>query len=308
MKLKWMLFLYAFGIASAVQSQTVDFSFSSNNGLFCNPQTVTFTQNCSGSPINFIWDFGNGQGGSNATETITYNAAGNYTVTLTAVYANDAFRTIKTVTINPTPVVSLSANSNYLCQPGNINFTAGGSAFITNYVWDFGDGSALQTTNTNTISHNYTSYGSYTASVKGITAFGCFAVSTYAVQVTRFGINGNIIPSSGCIPINATLSVTANLPPGDTPQSFVWDFGDGSPTANGAVSSINHLYNTTNPITTASVFITSVQGCTNQFTFSPVAYGTPPFNTMAQTVSSRDTFCGSETISFFGKAINAHSV
>ena len=307
MKLKLFLFFCVLAIAPPLQSQTVDFSFNTVNGFYCNPQTVTFTQNCSGSPVGFIWDFGNGQSGSNAVETVIYTAPGTYSVTLTALYATNAISSTKTITINPTPTIALGANSNYLCQPGVINFTATGSAFITSYEWDFGDGTAKQITNANTISHNYTGYGSYTASVKGITSFSCSATSTYMVQVSKFGINGSINPGSGCIPVNATLSVNTNLPAGDADQSFVWDFGDGSPTVMGAGNSINHLYNITTPITTASVFITSVQGCTNKFSFSQVAYGTPPFNTLASTLNNRDTFCASETITFFGKAINANS-
>ena len=171
MKLKLFLFFCVLAIAPPLQSQTVDFSFNTVNGFYCNPQTVTFTQNCSGSPVGFIWDFGNGQSGSNAVETVIYTAPGTYSVTLTALYATNAISSTKTITINPTPTIALGANSNYLCQPGVINFTASGSAFITSYEWDFGDGTAMQITNANTISHNYTGYGSYTASVKGITSF-----------------------------------------------------------------------------------------------------------------------------------------
>ena len=307
MKLKWMLFLCAVCIAPKLRSQTVDFSFSTSNGFYCSPQTVTFTQMTSGTPDGFIWNFGNGQSGTSGTENITYTSPGNYIVTLTAIYANNAFSVTKTITINPSPTITLNADKNYLCQPGSVNFTATASASVTSYEWNFGDGTALQTTSTNAISHNYTGYGSYSASVKGVTAFGCQAISSYNVQVRRFDIVGGINPASGCIPVNATLSVTTNLPPGDATQNFTWDFGDGSPTASGVSNSINHLYNITTPITTASVSITSVQGCSNMVTFSQAAFGTPPFNTVASTMNNRDTFCGSETITFTATAVNANA-
>ena len=292
---------------SGTKAQTVDFNFSTSNGLYCNPQTVTFTQNCTGTPTGFIWNFGNGQGSTNATVNITYATAGTYTVKLTAIYPNDAFTAVKTVVINPTPTISLTADKNYLCQPGNVVFTAPGSAFIINYEWDFGDGSPLVTTGSNSINHNYGSYNSFTAKVKGITANGCTATASYAINVTRFPISGTVAPPNGCIPINSLLSVTTNLPTGDVAQNFTWDFGDGSPIVTGAANSINHLYNITTNITTANVSITTAQGCTNQFTFSPFAFGTPPFGTLAKTVSNRTTFCGSETVQFYGKATNANS-
>ena len=297
-----ILLLCPFGM---LMGQTVDFTISTSNGLFCNPQAVTFTQSCSGNPAGYIWTFGNGQSGTNAIETISYAAAGTYTVTLTALYANNAISTSKSVTIHPNPVVTLTANRNNMCQPGTVNFTAMGSAFITSYEWDFGDGSGVQTSFTNTISHNYITYGNYTASVKGITSFGCFAVSNYVILINRFAITGNVSPVGGCVPVNATLSVATSFPPGDAPSNYSWDFGDGSPIVNGITNSISHPYNTTATINTAAVFITSVQGCTNQFIFPAFAYGSPPFNTIAQTISVRDTFCGSEFIDFFGSATNA---
>ena len=289
------------------KAQTVDFNYSTANGLYCAPQTVTFTQNCTGSPIGFIWNFGNGQSGVNAVENITYTVPGTYIVKLTAIYQNSAITSAKTIVINPTPAISLSANKNYLCQPGTVVLTATGSAFIINYEWDFGDGSPLVTTASNSINHNYITYNSFNAKVKAITANGCTATSNYNINVARFAISGTVAPASGCIPSNSLLSVSTNLPAGDATQNFTWNFGDGNPIVNTTTNSINHLYNITTPITTANVSITTVQGCTNQYTFAPFAYGTPPFGTDAKTVTGRSTFCGSETILFYAKATNANA-
>lgn len=289
------------------KAQTVDFNYSTANGLYCAPQAVIFTQNSTGSPINFIWNFGNGQSGVNATENITYTAPGIYTVKLTAIYENTAISTTKTIVINPAPTVALSADKNYLCQPGNVVFTATGSAFIANYEWDFGDGSPLFTTANNSINHNYSTYNLFNAKVKAITANGCTATSGYSINVTKFPISGSVAPANGCIPSNSLLSVSTNLPAGDAPQNYSWNFGDASPIFNSATNSINHVYNITTPITTANVTVTTAQGCTNQFTFGTFAYGTPPFGTDARTVSGRNTFCGSEMITFYAKATNANA-
>lgn len=301
-----ILILLLIFIFSSAKSQTADFNFSTTTGLFCNPQTVNFIQNCTGNPINYIWNFGNGQTGNSASANITYSNAGTYNVTLTAVYATTAISTTKTVVINPTPTVTLTADKNYLCQPGNVVFTATGSAFITSYEWNFGDGSPVVTTGSNSVNYNYTGYNIFNTTVKAITANGCTASAVYQVNVAPFPINAAVTPPDGCIPMNSVLNATVNLPAGDAAQSFVWNFGDGSPNSTTATGSINHLYNTTNTINTASVSITSVQGCTNQFNFPPFAYGTPPFATVSQTVASRDTFCGSENIQFYAKATNAN--
>ncbi|MEZ5035744.1 MAG: PKD domain-containing protein [Chitinophagaceae bacterium] len=287
-------------------SQSVDFNYSTSNNLYCHPQKVVFTQNCSPAPISFIWNFGNGSVGSAGTETITYTNPGSYTVTLTAVYTNSAISVSKTVDIHTTPTISINANRNNLCQPGNVTFTAPGSAFITSYEWDFGDGSPLQTTVGNSIVHNFNSYGNYTITVRGVTAFGCSANASMSIKVMRFPIiNTSVTPPNGCIPVNAILRATASLPPDDAVANYVWTFGDGTPNGTTVVNNISHIYNIVTPITTASVSITSVQGCTNQYTFPTFAYGTPPFNTVAVTSDGRSQYCGSERINFTGTATNA---
>jgi len=301
-----IILLFSAFIMTGLKAQTVDFTYTTSSGFFCAPQTIHFTQTCSGTPIDFIWDFGNGQGGNTPTASIIYTVAGTYTVTLTAVYANNAISTSKIVVVNFTPTISLTADRNYLCQPGPVVFTAPGGPLLTNYEWDFGDGSALVTTSNNSVSHNFATYNSFTAKVKGTTASGCSANASYTVEVKKFAITGTVTPPNGCIPMNSSLSAISSLPPGDDNLSFLWDFGDGTPIVSGGVT-INHLYNTTANITTANVSITSIQGCTNQFTFAPFAYGTPPFGTVAYPVALRDTFCGSETITFYGTAMTANS-
>ncbi|MBC7875219.1 MAG: PKD domain-containing protein, partial [Ferruginibacter sp.] len=207
------VFLFFF---SNAYSQTADFTFATGSNLFCSPQTVTFTQTCSGNPDGFIWRFGNGQVGSSPVQSVTYTSPGTYTVTLTALYASTAISVTKTVVINPTPTISVNPDRNYICQPGNIIFTAPGSTFITNYEWNFGDGSPLQVTGINTVTHFFGSYGNFNVVVRGITAAGCSATASTSVQVTRFQvINTSVTPSFGCIPINSTLTASANLPIGD---------------------------------------------------------------------------------------------
>lgn len=307
MKINCLILSVLFIIPTISVSQTVDFTFTSPNNLFCDPQTVTFTQNASGNPTNYIWTFGDGQTGSRPIETITYSDAGSYNVTLTAIYANTAVIVTKTIIINPTPVISLSADRVALCNPGPVNFTAIGSSFITSYEWNFGDGTPLQITSTNTVSHSFSTYNSFTISVKGITASGCTASDDLSIMIAKFGITGTVTPLNGCKPVNALLSVTTTFPPGNSIQNIIWNFGDGTPAVSGITGSINHIYNVTSIISNATVDITSNQGCTNQYTFSPFAYGIPPTNTQAYTIAPRDTFCGSEAIQFYSKADSANS-
>jgi PKD repeat protein len=304
--LKWIFILLFIVCNVAVSAQTVDFTTSTATGNYCNPQTVVFTQTCTGNPGGFIWNFGNGHTSVHGIDSTVYNTAGTYTVTLTALYADSAIVKTKTITINPTPTVNLTAMASSICAPGNIDFIASGNGAIASYEWDFGDGSTPQTTAGNMVSHFYSDYGSYTARVKATTGFGCSATFSYVVEVKRFTIEGTVSPKDGCLPVNAFFTVTTTIPPGDAAQSYVWDFGDGTPTVNGTNNSINHAYTTTDT-SHAGVTITTTHGCVSHFDFSPVAYGIPPIDLYALTVSGRDTFCGSEYISFKGKSLTANS-
>lgn len=289
-------------------SQTVDFSFSTANNLYCSPQRVTFTQLCTGNPDGFIWRFGNGVSGILGTESTTYSAPGTYPVTLIAIYADVAISVTKNVVINPTPTISIAADKYELCQPGTVSFVASGSPFITSYEWNFGDGSPVITTGVNNTSHFFNSFNDFIVTVKGISAAGCSSSTFDTISVKQFGIlDASIDPPGGCVPINALLSVVPDPPVGDPVVSYTWNFGDASPTTNTTTPSANHIYTITSPITTASVTITTASGCNSLHTYiPPFGFGTPPTNPVAVTTDGRTTYCASETIEFNGTATGAN--
>ncbi|MEI2737407.1 MAG: PKD domain-containing protein [Chitinophagaceae bacterium] len=287
--------------------QTVDFTFSTSNNLYCNPQLVTFTQNCTGAPDGFIWRFGNGVSANQSIASTTYSNPGTYFVTLIAIYADVAISTTKPITINPTPFISISADRNNLCQPGIVNFTASGSPFISSFEWNFGDGSPVLITSTNAASHLFSSYNSFVVTVKGITLAGCSSIATDTVKVERFSItDAGIDPPGGCIPATIVLNVIPDPPQGDPPVNFTWNFGDGSPVANTTVPDVSHIYTITTPITTASVTVATASGCTSQYIYPLFGFGIPPVNPVAVTDDGRTTYCASETIRFNSSATNAN--
>ncbi len=295
-----------FFLPSVSYGQTVDFTYTTTSGLFCNPQTVQFTQACSGNPDGFIWRFGNGASGILPTDYATYTAPGTYAVTLIAIYADVAISVTKNITINPTPVVSFVADKYQLCQPGSILFTASANTAIATYEWDFGDGSPVVTTASNTASHFFNTFDEFVVTVKGITAAGCQASTLDTVRIKRFGIiDAGLDKAGGCIPINVQLSVAPDAPAGDPVSNFTWNFGDGSPTVTTTIGIVNHLYSTTAAITTAGVTMTTTSGCTAQYNYAEFGYGVPPSNPVAVTATGLSTFCASELIVFHGSANGA---
>ena len=299
---KFLIFCFTIFTTSLTLAQTASFTYQTANGLFCNPSTINFTQTCTGNPIAFNWDFGNGQFSSVANPSIVFTT-GTYVVKLTAVFANEAKTAQQTITVNPGITASLIADKNYICKAGIINFTASAGGNISSYEWTFGDGGTATTT-TATTSHNYLTFGNYTASVKAIAVTGCFAVATYDVSVQRPVITASVTPTSGCIPAVVSFSASANVPVGDNVINYAWNFGDGSPVNNTATGATTHTYAVVGSYL-PTLNITTNGGCTNTYNYPAIAYGTPPTGLVAN--SDKLIYCGSETPLFFANANTANT-
>lgn len=301
---RWILLLPLL-LCYWANAQVADFTYSAADTVYCTPYQMSFTQNCTGTPVGFVWDFGNGQKSNSAAESVTFITAGSYTVTLTAIYAAGAVSATKIIVVKPSPVVTINANKNNLCKPDIVSFTATGSPFITKYQWNFGD-QLTDNSNSNSVSHPYRDYGNYTARLNVFTASGCKASADYSININKFDITAAMSADTGCIPASTTLTASINLPPGDAPLSYTWNFADGTAAATTPDSSITHVYNITDSIRNASVTINTAQGCSNTMQLNPFAFGTPPGNTSVRTVLMTDSFCGSEKIKFVCTASNAN--
>lgn len=280
------LFLPFIGIA-----QTISFTYQAENGNTCNPAIINFTSTTSETPIGYTWTFGNGQQSNSTNPSTVYLNAGIYTVKLVVVFSNQVVETSQTITINQNVTSSISANRNFLCDTGVVIFTASSSGNISSYFWDFGDGATVTTT-APTISHSYSSFGSYNANVKVTDVSGCFSTSSdEIISVRKPTISGTVSPEVGCAPITAVFTSNVILPNGDFVSSYLWDFDDGSP--NSAIGS--HTYITGGSFT-PTLSIVSNDGCTNTFTYPTISYGTPPVITSAFPKSL--VYCGSESAEF----------
>jgi len=134
------------------------------------PVTVSFAgQGKRGTaPYTYSWDFGDGQTGSGQFTSHIYTDPGSYTVTLTVTDSLNQTSQDTHLKINISSSTGLSATAQASTTSGKVpltvDFTAvaqGGVPSYT-YVWNFGDGTTETTTNT-TISHTYTTPGTYTA-------------------------------------------------------------------------------------------------------------------------------------------------
>ena len=69
-------------ISTCLMAQTASFTYKSINSSYCNPDTIQFASTSTGTPIGYIWDFGNGGKSHSANPSVIYNKPGTYTVKL----------------------------------------------------------------------------------------------------------------------------------------------------------------------------------------------------------------------------------
>ncbi len=179
----------------------------------CAPLTFTFSNN-SLNATSYLWNFNDGSPTSNEpTPTHTFPNPGFYNVTLIAdnpLACNLSDTAVVTLTVLPS--TPLTANFTEvlppICAPYTVQFSATTAANITNYDWDFGDGS---TGSGVTVSHTFASSGSYTISLTVSNPTGiCILPNTATHAITL--PEGNLItaqfspPASGCAPLVINLS------------------------------------------------------------------------------------------------------
>ncbi len=197
----------------------------------CAPLEIQFTDKSTGNPISWAWDFGDGNSSSEQNPDHTYNAPGNYTVTLTVTTDCGQAAKILDTAINVIECGPLPPVSNFTADPqaGRAplevqfsNTSGGGKA--TSFAWKFGDG-----TNSSEESpkHTYINPGNYTPSLFVSNAEGKdIETKTELINV----LGGDLpraefeaTPQAGFGPLAVLFSdkSTGNV------ENWSWDFGDG---------------------------------------------------------------------------------
>jgi|GEM_PF-2115353 len=200
--------------------------------------TVSFTDQTTGGPVAWQWDFGDGNISNLQNPTHTYSSAGTYTVCLVSGNLCGPDTTCQTITVGsggcPNPVALFTQTT----AGNSVSFTdQSTSTFgITGYLWDFGDG------NTSTMmspTHTYAAAGTYTACLVVTDSCGSDSIcSTLTIACP--------LPVSGFS--SATAGLTVNFTDGSTnsPTAWAWDFGDGTTST---------LQNPSHTYTTADTFL-----------------------------------------------------
>jgi PKD repeat protein len=206
-----------------------DFSGNPTGGYV--PLTVQFTDLSNGYHDEWSWDFGDGKTSSGSNPVHMFQNPGTYTVTLIISDTGAGISAEKTkpgyITVSaipPAPVAAFTANQTTGIAPLAVYFTDLSSGSPFEWGWSFGDGatSALQ----NPV-HVYTSPGTYTVAltVRGISGRDSeIKVNYITVLASPPAANFTANRTEGKNPLPVAFT---DLSTG-FPESWVWQFGDGS--------------------------------------------------------------------------------
>ncbi|HLO72034.1 MAG TPA: PKD domain-containing protein [Flavipsychrobacter sp.] len=281
------------------QNPTINFTGSPTEACAA-PLTTNFT-NSTTNAVSYLWRFGDGNTSTSANPSNTYNALGNYSVKLIATSASgctDSFTRTNYVKIQQ-PTATINVGSYSGCAPVTISFTASVTTLIpvSNYTWDFGDGSATVSCSTcNTQSHTYTSSGTYTVTLTYTTG-SCTLTRTTAVNIaTKPTAAFSASPTALCpgSPVTFTNSSTGAT-------GYTWLFGNG-----GTSTATNPVYNGYTRGVYTVMLIANNNGCrdtatrTNYITVHPpeANFGLATSCTNRYTVTLTDSSVGANTYSW----------
>lgn len=298
-----LLVAISFSFILTSPCQTVDFTFISNNGSYCNPSTVIFKQACTGNPLGFLWDFGNNRHSDKPIDSTSYTDAGTYIVKLTAIFENTTLEVSKTIVINLTPAVGIGYDKNYICQPGTIKFKATGGAPGAKYDWNFGDKTTPVSTLSDTISHFFTKFGTDTVKLQTTSSSGCIGTASTIITVKSPSMSIQVSQVNGCVPATVNFTGTVALPVNSSVTSYTWNFKDGSRPVVSNGNTATHTYLSPGDYI-PSLSIISTEGCTNTFNYDKLYFGIPPTNHIA--FPKTNSVCGSDSAVFITKATNAN--
>jgi PKD repeat protein len=247
---------------------------------------LAVTANASGStpgsnPIStYTFNFGDGtvvgpQPG--ATANHTYTAGGTFTVTVTVTDSVGATATTTQGVTVGAPMAALSVSP--LSGQPPLAVTANASAStdpigISNYTFNFGDGTIIGPQSGSTTTHTYTSTGTYTAAVTVTDSTGASSTATQVVVVSTPPTAAlSLNSSSGQAPLPVTANASGSTPGSSPISTYTFNFGDGTVIGPQPGATASHTY-TAGGTFTVTVTVTDSVGATATATHG-VTVGAP---------------------------------
>jgi gliding motility-associated-like protein len=239
----------------------------------CNPFKLNFSSaNSSGNLDQYIWDFGD-QGSSDQVNPqhlfqnhILHDTT--YTAQLVVKSPPPFFCTDTTtqdITVHPYIHAEFSVDTITGCSPFTVRIRNVSVGAISDYSWDFGDGTPVRTDNKDTLYHTYPVNTSTNPikyklklTVKNASPTGCpddtsrWITVNPATSVTFTASAHSVCDSASAVQFTSTPSAAVT--------SYHWDFGDGS-TSNDA----NPLHQFHNAVLHDTTYLVQLEVRSNQY-------------------------------------------
>ena len=245
----------------------------------CMNEIASFTDlstSSAGDPIiNWSWDFGDGNSASQQNPTHIYTTAGPVSVILDVNTANCSASDTVIVTVENAPVAAFSPSVTSGCSPLTVNFSNTSSANAVSFYWNFGNGDTSTVSNPNYIYINNSGLDTtFNVMMIAQTLFGC--VDTTYQSITVFpnpiaAFTNDAILDCAPLIVNFTNTSIGGV-------SYLWDFGDGSPTE--TTLDPTHTYNNLTQFidnNLVTLIVTSLNGCTDTIIDSVLVFPEPQF-------------------------------
>ncbi len=232
----------------------------------------------------YLWDFGDNNTSLVRNASNTYVAPGTYTVSLTITdTAGCSNVKTHTITVHPSPVAHFTA-TNTTCQGQVVTFTdqsVANSAYMSRWVWDFGDGSPSQTftfpalpPNPNT-TYTYTNPGTFGVTLTVTNSDGCTHSETRVIEVLSAPV-ADFSSSGRCVSTAVSFTDKSAVVLPQALSSWRWNFGEpSSGTANtSTLQNPVHTYSTVNTFTVTLITFTA-NGCSDTITHDVTTQALP---------------------------------
>lgn len=192
--------------------------FTVNSLEICENAAVAFTNKSTTG--TYKWNFDDGTNiVTTASPTHSFLKAGTYNVKLTVTLNGCVDSVSKTIVVNPKPIAAYSATM--ACQLATTLFTDS-SSFATDWLWNFGDGSAVD--NTKSPNHIFSKAGNYSVKLIVKNSFGCADSITKKITVL-IKPQASFNYSSVCAKQQVNFT---DVTPSTAASNWNWDFGDGN--------------------------------------------------------------------------------
>ena len=261
-------------------------SYTTGTSNACSaPVTTVYNSTSTNAASGTTWSFPGGSpntGSGNGPLTVSYSAAGNYSITMTSTSVDGCIATntfpnaiVVGNGVAPTSSMTTSTAMSQCFNGNNFCFTYTGTGADTLRI-DWGDGSPLQFFDQNaSFCHNYGSVGTFTVTMIPFktsgTALTCSGTASQ-MTVTVTGPKASFTPSTVSCDnqLNRTFTNTTSGTSGIT-VTYSWNFGDPTSGANNTSTSTSpsHTFSAfSSTAYTVTLTATGNNGCTSTATAS----------------------------------------